>query len=54
MGLFTLVINGFMFYIAANIFTGFQVASFSTAIIAALLFSLISFILNIVIKPLNN
>jgi len=54
MGLFTLVINGVMFYMAANIFTGFQVTSFSTAFIAALLFSLISFILNIIIKPLKN
>lgn len=54
MGLFTLVINGFMFYMAAHVFGGFQVTNFSTAFIASLLFSLISFILNIVFKPLKN
>lgn len=53
MGLFTLVINGVMFYLAAHIFNGFKVASFSTAFLAALLFSIISFILNIVFKPLK-
>jgi len=52
MGLFTLVINGLMFFTAAHIFSGFQVANFSTAFLAALLFSLISFILNIIFKPL--
>lgn len=53
LGLFTLVINGVMFYLAAHIFDGFQVAGFSTAFIAALLFSIISFILSIILKPLK-
>jgi putative membrane protein len=54
LGLFTLVINGFMFYLAANIFDGFRVTNFGTAFIAAILFSLFSFILNIVFKPFKN
>lgn len=54
LGLFTLVINGVMFYLAAHIFDGFRVDGFSTAFIAALLFSLISFVLNIIFKPLKS
>jgi len=50
LGLFTLVINGLMFYLAAHLVTGFHVAGFSTAFIAALLFSLFSFVLNLFFK----
>ena len=46
LGLFTLVINGFMFYLAAHMVSGFRVASFGTAFVAAFLFSLFSFALN--------
>lgn len=46
LGLFTLVINGLMFYLAAHLVEGFHVAGFGTAFVAALLFSLISFTLN--------
>lgn len=46
LGLFTLVINGLMFFLAAHLVAGFHVAGFSTAFVAALLFSLISFVLN--------
>jgi putative membrane protein len=48
LGLFTLVINGLMFYLASHLVSGFQVAGFSSAFIAALLFSLFSFILNMI------
>jgi putative membrane protein len=51
LGLFTLVINGFMFYLAAHLVSGFHVAGFSTAFVAALLFSLFSFVLNLFFKP---
>lgn len=46
LGLFTLVINGLMFYLAAHLVTGFHVTGFGAAFVAALLFSLFSFVLN--------
>lgn len=48
LGLFTLVINGLMFYLAAYLVTGFHVTGFGTAFLAALIFSLFSFVLNMV------
>jgi len=48
LGLFTLVINGVIFYLAAHLLEGFRIAGFGTAFVAALLFSVISFILNMV------
>ncbi len=48
LGLFTLVINGLMFYTAAQMVPGFHVTGFGSAFFAALLFSLFSFILNLV------
>lgn len=48
LGLFTLVINGLMFYLAAYLVGGFHVTGFGAAFLAALLFSLFSFILNMV------
>lgn len=50
LGLFTLVINGVMFYLAASLVTGFHVTGFGTALVAALLYSLFSFILNVVFQ----
>ncbi len=49
LGLFTLVINGFLFYLAALLVSGFSVTGFGSALLAAILFSIISFILNIFI-----
>ena len=46
LGLFTLVVNGLMFYLAAHLVSGFQVTGFGSAFFAALLFSLFSFVLN--------
>ena len=51
LGLFTLLINGSMFYLAAKFVKGFTVASFWHAFWASILFSIISFILNIVFAP---
>ena len=42
LGLFTLVINGFLFWLAARLMGGFEVAGFWWAVIAALVYSLIS------------
>ena len=50
LGLFTLVINGAMFYLAAHLVDGFRVTGFGTAFIAALLFSLFSFTLNMIFR----
>lgn len=46
MGLFTLVINAALFSFAAYLVPGFHVTGFGAAFVAALLFSLFSFILN--------
>lgn len=46
LGLFTLVINGAVFYLAAHLVPGFQVAGFGAAFIAAFLYSIFSFVLN--------
>ena len=51
LGLFTLVINGVMFYLAAHLVSGFHVTSFGAAFLAALLFSLFSFVLNMLFRP---
>ncbi|MBL0226218.1 MAG: phage holin family protein [Geobacteraceae bacterium] len=50
LGLFTLVVNGVMFYLAAHLVNGFHVAGFGAAFLAALLFSLFSFILNMLFQ----
>lgn len=50
LGLFTLVVNGILFYLAASLVNGFHVTSFGTAFIAALLFSLFSFTLNMIFR----
>ena len=46
LGLFTFVINGVIFYLAAYLVPGFHVAGFASAVAAAFLFSLFSFTLN--------
>lgn len=46
LGLFALVINGFLFYVVARLVQGFAVAGFWNAFWAALLFSFVSFLLN--------
>lgn len=50
-GLFTLFINGFLFYLAAKFVKGFTVAGFWNAFWAALLFSIISSLLNFLFMP---
>jgi putative membrane protein len=51
LGLFTLVINAFLFYLAAQLVSGFHVASFGRAFVAALVFSVVSFLLSLFIGP---
>jgi len=54
LGLFTLVINGFLFYLAAKLVKGFTIAGFWTAFWGALLFSIVSFLLNLWLNPSRN
>ncbi|MCX5678115.1 MAG: phage holin family protein [Candidatus Omnitrophica bacterium] len=54
LGLFTLIINAFMFYLASKFVIGFTVASFWSAFMAALLFSILSFILSLILVPNTN
>lgn len=42
LGLFTLVINGLMFWLAARLVGGFEVAGFWWAVVGALAYSLVS------------
>lgn len=47
LGLFTLVINGFLFYLAALVVPGFEVLNFWKAFLGALLFSIVGFLLHL-------
>ena len=42
LGLFTLVLNGLMFWMAAKLIDGFEVTSFGWAMLAALAYSIVS------------
>lgn len=46
LGLFIFVINGLMFWAVADIVPGFQVTSFGAAIVAALVYSVVSWLLS--------
>ncbi len=46
LGLFIFVINGLMFWFVADVVEGFRVASFGAAILAAIVYSLISWLLS--------
>ena len=49
LGLFTLVINGFMLYITSVTIKGFDIHGFGWAILSALVFSLLSFLISLLI-----
>jgi putative membrane protein len=51
LGLFILVINGLMFWLAAKFLDGFAVTSFGWAIVAALVYSLMSWAISSLLKP---
>lgn len=46
LGLFTLVINGLLFWLASSVTKGFYVVGFWPAFVAALIFSLVSVLLS--------
>ncbi|MFA6321638.1 MAG: phage holin family protein [Candidatus Omnitrophota bacterium] len=51
LGLFTLIINASLFYLASKFVRGFEVINFWSAFWAALLFSIISSVLNFILTP---
>ncbi len=53
-GIFTVILNGFLFALAGFIVPGFKVTSFFGAIIGSLLFSLISFLCNVFLVSNKN
>ncbi len=46
LGLFTFVINGFLFWLATQMLEGFAVRSFGWAVLAAIVYSLISWVIS--------
>lgn len=51
LGLFTLVINGLMFLFVSKLVRGFSVMDFWSAFWGAIIFSIVSFLLNLFITP---
>jgi putative membrane protein len=51
LGLFTLIVNGAVFYLVSKLVIGFQIVNFKSAFWGALWFSVISFFLNLLISP---
>jgi putative membrane protein len=51
LGFFTLIINASIFYLASQFVRGFVVSGFWTAFWASIVFSVVSFILNVAVKP---
>jgi putative membrane protein len=54
LGFFTLIINALIFLLAAKFVQGFMVIGFANAFWAALLFSMVSYLLNVMIKSSEN
>jgi putative membrane protein len=53
LGLFILVINGFLFWVVAQLVGGFHVAGFLSAMLAAILYSVISWALSTLLLRKN-
>jgi putative membrane protein len=51
LGFFTFVINAFLFYAVSKFIAGFTVIDFSSAFWGALIFSILSFIVSLLINP---
>jgi len=54
LGLFLFVINALMFYWAASLLQGFNVAGFSAALIGSLLYSLCGMVIDVAIEAIFN
>ena len=51
LGLFYFVLNGLMFYLAASLIPGFELAGLVTAVGGALVMSIVATVLHVFIKP---
>jgi putative membrane protein len=51
LGLFTFVINAFLFYSVSKTIAGFTVVDFKSAFWGALIFSILSFVISLLINP---
>lgn len=51
LGLFTFVINSFILYLVSKVVAGFYIENFASALLGSLLFSLVSFFLNLYLGP---
>jgi putative membrane protein len=51
LGLLTFFVNGFLFYAVSKVVAGFYVSDFVSAFWGAMAFSLVSFLLNLLINP---
>jgi putative membrane protein len=49
LGLFIFVINGLMFWAVADLIQGFQVAGFGSAVLAAMVYSVISWLMSAIL-----
>ena len=49
LGLFILVINGLLFWLAGSVLSGFEVSGFWVGVFGALLYSIVSFLFSLVI-----
>lgn len=54
LGFFTLVINGFIFYLVSKLIYGFRVDNFWSAFWGAIIFSVVSFLLNLFVNRSDN
>ena len=50
LGLFLFVINALMFYFAANVLSGFNVAGFTAALIGSLIYSLCGMVIDVAME----
>ncbi len=51
LGFFTLLVNGFLFFLVPKLTKGFYIADFWNAFWGAIFFSIISFLLNVFLNP---
>lgn len=54
LGLFILVINGLLFWLAGSVLKGFEVNSFWAGMVGALLYSAFSFVLSLFLRQKNS
>lgn len=53
LGLFTLIINGFLFWLVAHLGIGLRVDNYGAAFIAAIVLSIVSFVLSLIVKEVE-